>query len=149
MIYILCATTFFLLATSNLLMLLGMFSVYSRVAGLCCTALFSCLNLAAIVTTAVYRFNQIGQLASLSKAPTQYDESAQWHSISNERTYSDDAKMIIVIWFVQLFFCIFSFCVQGMIFKPIKADQSSKRRGSSKSTKHILYSAETQSQNFV
>ena len=117
--------------------------------GICCTTLFSCFNLAAIVTTAVYRFNHIGQLAALSKAPTQYEEGAQWHSISNERTYSDDAKMIIAIWFVQLFFCIVSFCVQGMIFKPIKTEPESRTGSKVRSTKHILYSAETEHQNFL
>mmetsp|Transcript_26546 Transcript_26546/g.35508 ORF Transcript_26546/g.35508 Transcript_26546/m.35508 type:complete len:97 (+) Transcript_26546:312-602(+) len=75
-VYKLCFVTFYLLLLANLFMLVGVKSRHMRAIGLCFMSLFGCLNLAAIVTTAVFRFNKMGQLAALSLAPVKYDGGA-------------------------------------------------------------------------
>ena len=69
-IYAFCGVTFALLGASNLCMIIGVWSLYARFAGMCLGCCFGCVNLAAIITTGVFRFNSMGKLAALSLTPS-------------------------------------------------------------------------------
>ena len=56
-IYAFCAVTMLLLAVNSGLMIIGAWSFHARGLASCCGSLCCCLNLAAIVTTGVFRFN--------------------------------------------------------------------------------------------
>ena len=66
-IYSLCGFTFGLLALSNFCLILGAWSLYARIIGLCGACWCGCANIAALVTTGVFRYNTMGKLAALSE----------------------------------------------------------------------------------
>ena len=72
-IYKLCGSTFVLMGLAYLITAIGAYSARLRVTGICCLCCLGCLNLAAIITTAVFRFNSMGKLAALSEAPVDWD----------------------------------------------------------------------------
>lgn len=70
------------------------------------------MNLAMIVVTFVFRFNSIGNLTSMSLAPTKYDASIADIYMSDERTYATDAKMIVwIVAFQIVFFLLNGFTI--------------------------------------
>ena len=72
-----------------------------------CFALLCLLNLAAIVTTACFRFNTMGKLAALSTQSTKYqglnDEQTRI-LITNDRTYESDAQTITWLFSIQILY---------------------------------------------
>ena len=73
----------------------------------------------------MFRFNALGKLAAYSEAPSKYDEASYVTSsgdeinlsfVSDDRTYKEDAKMLVAIWSIMLAMCICSCCsVGGMV----------------------------------
>ena len=67
-----------------------------------CASLCCCLNLAAIIVTAVFRFNDFGKLSALCLAPSKFDdyESTEKKAIlySSDNTYQSDAAVILWLW---------------------------------------------------
>ena len=94
--------------------------MYARIIGLCSVCLLGCVNFASLITTAVFRFSDLGKLAALSLAPTKYvdDGNRDTPYLDEGRTYHDDAKMIYWIWVAQLFACLCSCCFSIFINKP-------------------------------
>ena len=72
-IYILCGLTMLLIAVNAVVQLVGTVNYYARAISSCCASCLTCLNIAAIITTAVFRFNTIGKWAALSLTPSKYD----------------------------------------------------------------------------
>ena len=88
---------------------------------------------AAIITTAVFRFNSFGALAALSKFPTQYESSGDFTVDitagdftlplkEDGRNYSDDAIVITWMWVLMIVVCCSNCCVMGYSYKPPMAD---------------------------
>mmetsp|Transcript_8074 Transcript_8074/g.9289 ORF Transcript_8074/g.9289 Transcript_8074/m.9289 type:complete len:131 (-) Transcript_8074:71-463(-) len=110
-------------------MVFGAWNLHARMIGLCCACLLGCVNFAALITTAVFRFNSMGQLASLSLAPTYYtgDSSTDPPYLSDKRSYSGDARMILAVWIMQLFACLCSCCFSIFINKPPSKEEIALR----------------------
>jgi hypothetical protein len=72
-IYAFSGVTMILLALNSFCMLFGSCSYHVRGLTTICGALFSILNLAAIITTGVFRFNSWGKLSALCQGPSLYD----------------------------------------------------------------------------
>ena len=76
-IYILSGVTMLLLAANSALMILGAWSFHARGLAGCCGSLCCCLNLAAIITTGVFRYNNWGSLSALCNGGSKYvDDSS-------------------------------------------------------------------------
>ena len=69
-IFAFCGITFIMLAAANLCLTIGTYSLHARMTGICCGCCLGCLNFAALITTAVFRFNTMGKLAAISLAPS-------------------------------------------------------------------------------
>uniref|UniRef100_A0A7S3I508 Uncharacterized protein n=1 Tax=Favella ehrenbergii TaxID=182087 RepID=A0A7S3I508_9SPIT len=117
-IYAFCGITFLLVATSYLCLAVGAYVMYTRMAGLCCSCCLGCINFAALITAAVFRFNSAGKFAALSKAPSKWEGTDSVALISDDRTYSDDANVILALWIVQLTACVCSCCVNMFFNQP-------------------------------
>jgi hypothetical protein len=91
---------FVLLAFNAVTLTFGVWYFNARLLGFCCSCLLGCVNIAAIVTTAVFRFNTFGRLASLSTSPARYDPSSPSDDfyLSDKLTYADDGALILGIW---------------------------------------------------
>ena len=96
-VYKFCGITFVCYALSFACIVVGAWSLQLRVLGLCGACFMGCVSCAALITTAVFRFNTMGKLASLSTCPTKFDASAP-NFASDKRTYSSDAGLILGIW---------------------------------------------------
>jgi hypothetical protein len=72
-IYAFSGVTMILLALNSFCMLFSSCSYHVRGLTTICGALFSILNLAAIITTGVFRFNSWGKLSALCQGPSLYD----------------------------------------------------------------------------
>ena len=72
-IYGFCGITFLMLGLANLCTAIGAYSFHARAAGLCFASCLGCINLAALVTTACFRFNTMGKLAALSRCPSEFN----------------------------------------------------------------------------
>ena len=69
MVFGFAGINFLLLAFNAVTLTCGVWGFKARILGFCCSCLLGCVNVAAIVTTAVFRFNTIGKLAALSLSP--------------------------------------------------------------------------------
>ena len=96
-IFALCGVTMILLAANSGLMILGAWSFHARGLAACCGSLCCCLNLAAIITTGVFRYNTWGNFSALCEGPSKYDSSNEY-GVNNDRTYSGDAELIVALW---------------------------------------------------
>ena len=54
-------------------LIIGAWNLASRMVGSCLFCMAQCLNFGAIISIGVFRFNPLGVLASMSKAPSKYD----------------------------------------------------------------------------
>ena len=106
-IYVFGGTTMMLLAFNSVLMLLGAWFMHARLIAGCCGCLCCCLNLACIITTAVFRFNSWGKLSTLCDGPAKYDDS---DTLSDDRTVSGDASIIVGLWVAMMIFCCTNCC---------------------------------------
>ena len=75
-IYNLNGVTMLLIAANTILLTVGVWSFHARALGACCSSALCCLNVACIITTAVFRFNTWGSLAALSTMNVKYDSSS-------------------------------------------------------------------------
>lgn len=116
-IYKFCGMTILLVAINQGLMMVGTRFHFFRAISNCCGSILCCINFAAIITTAVFRFNTIGQLAALGNNPTKYDSDKSFSfndagviitaPLNDDRNYSDDATFIVWLWVLQMLFCCF------------------------------------------
>lgn len=72
MVYILNGITGMLIAMNMIFAMVGTKLYQFRVLSSCIGSLLCCLSTAAIITTAVFRFNTWGSLAALSLTPSKY-----------------------------------------------------------------------------
>ena len=56
-VFALCGITLLLLAANSLLMAVGAYNVHARALASCCMGCLGCVNIAAIITAAVFRWN--------------------------------------------------------------------------------------------
>lgn len=117
MVYAFCGITFIMIATANLCISIGAYNLQARMLGGCCGCCFGCINFAALITTAVFRFNTMGSIAALSKTPTKYVGEAN-ELASDDTTYMTDASTILALWVVQMLACVCSCCVSMFLNKP-------------------------------
>ena len=96
-------------------MMLGAFVFHARALASCCLCLLSCVNLAAIITTGVFRFRTMGKLSALSKMGVKYVGGADF--TNSDRTYESDGGMILGLWIAALCQCCCG-CVIGMFMRP-------------------------------
>ena len=54
--------------------------------------------------TAIFRFNIMGKLASISEAPALYKSVDGVPTLSADRTYADDGQLILRLWIVSMIF---------------------------------------------
>ena len=87
--------------------------------------MLGCVNFAAIITTAVFRFNTMGRFAALSLCPSKYEKPFDYATrtqirsgLSDEHTYESDAHLIFLLWITQLFLCFLNCCVSSILQKP-------------------------------
>mmetsp|Transcript_16750 Transcript_16750/g.21180 ORF Transcript_16750/g.21180 Transcript_16750/m.21180 type:complete len:91 (-) Transcript_16750:153-425(-) len=88
-----------MLVLSNLCLAFGTINAPVRMLGLALVCCLSILNFAALITTAVFRFNTLGSLAAISTCPTKFDAGAPGYYFVNEDwTSADEGSMILSIW---------------------------------------------------
>jgi len=115
-----------LYAVFDLIMCVGTWQLHLRAFGGCCLCIIGCVNIAAIIVSGVFRFNQMGQLAALSETPSKYsgqpfDNTKGTMIVSNmsdDQTYSGDAQIILILFVCQIVFCCSQCCVMGYLAKP-------------------------------
>ena len=105
-----------LLAVNSALMVLGAWSFHARGLAGCCGSLCCCLNLASIITTGVFRFNDWGKLSMLCEGGSKY--VADDELPSDDRTVQGDASIIVGLWIAQMIFCCTNCCHMGYAGKP-------------------------------
>ena len=88
-LFALNAYSLIIIAVNSAIMAIGAYNFKARALGMSCGICLICLNLACIITTAVFRFNTMGKLASLSLTPSEYDASSPY-LVSDSRTYNLD-----------------------------------------------------------
>ena len=93
-----------LLAINSCCMLAGTWIVQARLMAGICNCCCCCLNLAAIITIGVFRFNAWGKLSALCDGPSKYKED-DGLSLSDDRTVSGDASLILCLWVAQMIYC--------------------------------------------
>ena len=106
------------MALNGIVQAIGTFNFHSRLMGVCCGMLLSCANLAAIITTGVFRFNTIGNFAALSLCGSKFEkdfsrktQTMLSSSLSNEHTFNSDARLILWLWLCQMFLCCANCCI--------------------------------------
>ena len=107
-VYAFAATTMILLAVNSALMIAGAWVVSARLCASCCGCLCCCLNFASIITTGVFRFNSWGKLSAICEGPSYYDKG--FLPLSDDRTVSGDATLIVWLWVCQMIFCCTHCC---------------------------------------
>ena len=101
-IYIFSGFTMIIIAANACLQIVGAFVYQARAISSCFVSVLTCLNIAAIVTTGVFRFNTIGRFAALSLTPSKYDDepfdrttrTMIISALSDDRTYNSDGQLI-------------------------------------------------------
>ena len=92
-------------------MMIGIISHRSRLIGIVCSTLISCVHLASIITTGIFRFSTMGKLSALSKMQTD-------PKLQDSHTYSDVGSLIVWLWVLQMLLYL-SHCVHvGYAAKP-------------------------------
>ena len=83
------------------------------------------MNFAAIITTGVFRFSNFGKLASYCEYPIKFDENVINPDLylNEKRTYADDAKVIFIIWILQMLSIASSCFISVFISKPPSDEQ--------------------------
>ena len=105
---------------------LGAYNLKSRMAGLSCGCCVHSLMLSTIIVIACFRFNTIGKLSALSKAPAAYNEDGNSTNLiftNDDRVYGDDATLITWLWSLMMVFWCCKCCINGYIMKPPSGEQ--------------------------
>ena len=126
-IYGFCGITLILLALTSACLSIGAYNMRARMAGLLCSCCLGVLNFVGLICTAVFRFNKMGQLASLSLVPSEFkatDTNQEEIPIdyNGDSTISSDASLIVGIWISQLLACIFGSCMNIYFNRPPSKD---------------------------
>ena len=74
-IFKLCGVTTIMIAVNFILVIVGAYEAHSRICGICCNLVLGCLSMAAIITAMVFRYDKIGELASISYAAAEYEST--------------------------------------------------------------------------
>lgn len=112
------AITVLLIALANILMIVGAYKFHARAAASCCLCLLGCTNIAAIITTGVFRFNTVGKLAALSTLPVKYNYTSGTEVVFDYgRTFQSDATTILALWITGIGLCCCN-CVLASLLKP-------------------------------
>lgn len=136
-IYKLCGVTLLLIAANSFLQCCGATSHVFRGLSSCCGSLLCCTNFAAIITTAVFRFNAFGMLAAESLVPTEYNGDSfqmtgsrytEFTVPTGGKTYHEVGKWIIGLWVFQILFCCCHCGMMGDQHKPTQSHASAVRR---------------------
>jgi len=135
------------------LQLIGVWSYHLRALSACCGSCLNCVVFAAIITTGVFRFNNMGSLAALSLSPSKYEDRAFYYDSTSTyglilipsvdfgfsnisdlsstdpfgevRQYQDDATAIVWLWTLMMMLCCFNCCTMGYASKPPTVDGAS------------------------
>lgn len=89
-----------------ILLALGVFLFPTRFIGLMCQTFCSCYFIITLIICAVFRFNSMGQLASLSMAGSSFTTVDGVATVSTDTTYEMDGKRILNLWIVSLIFAV-------------------------------------------
>ena len=119
-VYGLCGITFLLIGFANLCLAFGAYNYTARAAGLLCSCCLQCVNFAAIITTACFRFDTMGKLAALSEAPSKFVDTTPNGLVvlSSDRTMGSDASLIVWLWVMQLLIFLVGCCSTSRFNKP-------------------------------
>ena len=90
----------------SIILAVGVWIYPLRIVAIFLQPLFCCHNLGAVIVVAIFRFNTIGKLASLSQAPAEYKSVDSTPSLVADRTYEDDGQLLLRLWVVSLIFVI-------------------------------------------
>ena len=82
---------YMLIAFNAVFMILSIYKIWIRMIGTCCNCVLGCINMAAIITTAAFRFRPMGKVCAMSTAPVKVVSDDY---LSDSRTYQSDAIMI-------------------------------------------------------
>lgn len=104
--------TMLLFVFQGILLTVGVWYFPTRVIALTLQPFLWCLNLGVVVTTAVFRFNSMGRLASISLSPVHYEVVDGVATLTDERLYQDDGQLLFRLWVTALIF-IFAQCCMG------------------------------------
>lgn len=86
---------------------IGAYQLKARILGMACCPFIGCLQISCIITTAVFRFNTMGKLASLSLTPSEYTENSPMTGyLGGSRTFNLDSQWILFLWLMQLMMCV-------------------------------------------
>lgn len=130
-IYYFCAVTMLLLAANSCVQFAGTWWHKLRALGACLASLLCCVNLAAIVTTGVFRFNYMGKLAALSQLDNQYSgmtaNNDKIITVVGGRTYQSDGTLIVWLWGAQMLFFLSNSFFSGYATKPTQSDSETMK----------------------
>ena len=114
-----------IIACNAILQLVGTWNYKARAVSSCFASVLTCLNISAIITTGVFRFNTVGKWAALSLTPSKYEKPFDLStgtmivsSLSDEHTYNTDGKLIVWLWISQILFCCSHSCMTAYSAKP-------------------------------
>ena len=121
----------FLVALNAIVNFGGVWSYEARGSGLCCSMCLSCLNIGAIITIGIFRFNTLGKLAALSEGPSKYDRPFSYDDgvmltayLSDDHTFMSDGNLIKWLWICQMIGWTLNCCFKGYFAKLPSAEQS-------------------------
>jgi hypothetical protein len=106
---------------NSTILAVGAYEYRARALGMVCWNVLGCLNIACIITTAVFRFNTIGKLAALSLAPSAYHDTLL---LSDDRNYVMDGNWILWLWLFQVATFCGNCCSLGFLMKPPSGESS-------------------------
>lgn len=121
-IYSFSGITMLLLAANSMVQAVGSYRYRMRALGAVCASMLCCVNLAAIITTGVFRFNLMGKLAALSQLDNKYEGLTQGETDivfkQGGETYESDGKLILGLWIIQIVFLCSNMGFTGYASKP-------------------------------
>ena len=124
-VYGLCGFTLLLISIAYLLLAVGARKYDARVTGLVCLCCLECVNFAALITTACFRFNTMGKLAAISLCPSKFEgtNDVGMPTVSDDRTIGTDADLILGLWIAQLIVFLVSCWSYDRLNKPPSPEQ--------------------------
>ena len=107
-----------LLAINSCCMLAGTWVLQARLMAGVCGCCCCCLNLAAIITIGVFRFNAWGKLSALCEGPSKFEnDDGGTLNLSDDHTVANDASLILGLWVCQMIWCCTNCCHSGVAGK--------------------------------
>ena len=89
-VYPLCGYTMAIFIAQGVFFTVGVWFFPTRLIGIFLQPALCCLNLGVVITAAVFRFNSMGKLASISLAPSHFEVIDGKPTLTDKRIYSDD-----------------------------------------------------------